>query len=300
MNKIYKWVSKHKIWFAVICVAAFVLPLIIVHVLSNKWFLSKIKLFLNTPWLITEWGAGDILQYVAGFEAFAGTVLLGALTLWQNERFKEENDKSQERLQKISEEQAKALDQILMMDKASNIPLIDLKKGSEDSDLVNLDLHVLENGTGSIKLFLTNITEYPIKDIHVYNLELFTYRFKYIIDKTKDSYNPHKGLPGHYDTHAAFQLQSINCEEKNAHFENACPGHMEGRTKQQDTEEWAYNNQFILLVTFDIINIYGKKIRETITYEFRRRHGERNPLYPLFDFWNKELNFEILEEPDHA
>lgn len=42
-----------------------------------------------------KWSAGDILTY-------ASTIILGLLALWQNQRFKEENDKSQERLEKIS------------------------------------------------------------------------------------------------------------------------------------------------------------------------------------------------------
>lgn len=42
-----------------------------------------------------KWSAGDILTY-------ASTIILGLLALWQNQRFKEENDKSQERLEKVS------------------------------------------------------------------------------------------------------------------------------------------------------------------------------------------------------
>lgn len=42
-----------------------------------------------------KWSAGDLLTYTS-------TVILGLLALWQNQRFKEENDKSQERLEEIS------------------------------------------------------------------------------------------------------------------------------------------------------------------------------------------------------
>ena len=52
----------------------------------------------NGPkWLIAKWGAGDILTY-------ASTVALGLLALWQNKRFKEENDISQARLEKLTEQ----------------------------------------------------------------------------------------------------------------------------------------------------------------------------------------------------
>lgn len=44
-----------------------------------------------------EWGAGDILTYVS-------TIALGLLAFWQNQRFKEENDIAQDRLEHISRE----------------------------------------------------------------------------------------------------------------------------------------------------------------------------------------------------
>ena len=46
------------------------------------------------PWLDAAWSAGDVLTY-------ASTVALGLLAVWQNQKFKEENDKAQERLESI-------------------------------------------------------------------------------------------------------------------------------------------------------------------------------------------------------
>ena len=43
--------------------------------------------------LVGKWGAGDILTYVS-------TIALGLLAIWQNQRFKEENDKVQELMDK--------------------------------------------------------------------------------------------------------------------------------------------------------------------------------------------------------
>ena len=40
-----------------------------------------------------EWSAGELLQYYGGVLAFAGTVILGALSLHQNEIIKQESDK---------------------------------------------------------------------------------------------------------------------------------------------------------------------------------------------------------------
>lgn len=80
------------------------------HFWENKWICKWILLgvvfsvvvhilfsFSGPEWLQAKWGAGDLLSYV-------GTVSLGLLALWQNKRFKEENDKAQERLGELSQQ----------------------------------------------------------------------------------------------------------------------------------------------------------------------------------------------------
>ena len=47
--------------------------------------------------LQAQWGAGDILTYTS-------TVALGLLAVWQNQKFKAENDKAQERLEKLTQQ----------------------------------------------------------------------------------------------------------------------------------------------------------------------------------------------------
>lgn len=77
---------------------------------ENKWIVRWVLLSIlfafaihvlfvpiGPSWLQARWGAGDILTYV-------GTVSLSLLAVWQNKRFKEENDKAQERLERISQQ----------------------------------------------------------------------------------------------------------------------------------------------------------------------------------------------------
>ena len=97
MERIINWILKHKVWAVLVAVGIFVLPLLVVHLLF--FFDAKYD------WLVASWDAGDILAYVAGFEAFLGTVLLGIITVKQskdaqkmNERLSKENNE----LQKIS------------------------------------------------------------------------------------------------------------------------------------------------------------------------------------------------------
>ena len=82
--KFNDWIYKHWIGCWIILSVFFA---IVIHVLfcletSNKY-------------LVARWGAGDILAY-------ASTVALGLLAMWQNKKQQEENDKAQNRLESIS------------------------------------------------------------------------------------------------------------------------------------------------------------------------------------------------------
>ena len=88
MNKMFSFIQKHKIATSLIVVFLFAMPLVLVHVLY--------KLDLNIWWLRTKWSAGDMIGYVAGFEAFIGSVSLGALALWQNQQIHKQHIESLE------------------------------------------------------------------------------------------------------------------------------------------------------------------------------------------------------------
>lgn len=77
MSKILDWIKAHKVATVFIILGAFFLPLIIVHFLY-KWY-SGIWILAST------WSSGDLITYVAGFEAFIGTVSLGIVAIRQNE-----------------------------------------------------------------------------------------------------------------------------------------------------------------------------------------------------------------------
>lgn len=85
MKNIIDWIEKHKLLTAIAVFMLFFLPLIIVNILF-KWHSS-------ISWLKAEWGAGDLLNYIAGFEALLGTVVLGAVTVYQSDRANEVNER---------------------------------------------------------------------------------------------------------------------------------------------------------------------------------------------------------------
>ena len=61
----------------------------VIHVLFS--------VYPRNNWLIAKWSAGEILTY-------ASTVSLGLLAVWQNRKIQNENDKAQERLERIIEQ----------------------------------------------------------------------------------------------------------------------------------------------------------------------------------------------------
>ena len=84
LNNYLNKVIEHKTLSCIIALLMFVLPLIVVHFLF-KWN-------SNIEWIQAEWDAGDVISYIAGFEAFIGTTFLSFLALWQNQQHKQENE----------------------------------------------------------------------------------------------------------------------------------------------------------------------------------------------------------------
>lgn len=85
MDDIFTWLKKHKAIAAFIAIIVFAAPLIIVH------FLFKYHP-VNTFW-VAAWTAGDVIGYIAGFEALIGTVMLGVVSVSLTKQANMTNDK---------------------------------------------------------------------------------------------------------------------------------------------------------------------------------------------------------------
>ncbi len=90
MIKLLDWVRKHKICVFILAIVIFAIPLVIVQILY--------KVDCKIACLQLVWNSGDLLAYIAGFEAFIGTVSLGFLALWQNHQTQMQYLESQEPL----------------------------------------------------------------------------------------------------------------------------------------------------------------------------------------------------------
>lgn len=80
-NKNYKWI----VFWALLSV----LIAIVVHVLFG--------IHPKNDFFVAKWTAGEILTYI-------GTISLGLLALWQNQKFKDENDRLQKQINELTEQ----------------------------------------------------------------------------------------------------------------------------------------------------------------------------------------------------
>jgi len=92
----FDWMKNHKKLIAfIIFMIIFGVPLII-HILF--------KLHPSNDFFVAEWSAGELLSYYGSILAFLGTVILGALSLYQNQIIKQESDKRAELLEQRKRE----------------------------------------------------------------------------------------------------------------------------------------------------------------------------------------------------
>lgn len=87
----------------------FKVPLFRNAIIISSVFALIIHILYSIPapcnFLVHEWEAGDVLTYVS-------TIALGLLAIWQNQKFKEESDKSQEDMERQNSEAQARLERI--------------------------------------------------------------------------------------------------------------------------------------------------------------------------------------------
>ena len=190
MIQIINWLKKHPIaTMAIICITFF-LPLVVVHCLF-KW---------NTEcvWLSATWSSGDVLGYIAGFEAFLGTVVLGAITVYQTEianktsvRLSKENNYLQKisiqkmlpllRVTALSVDNAQNSSSTYSATKDSTLEVVDVGTPQNRNTLIRTYLPRVGSANGyckTIKLSLENISDGTISQISVDRIDFSGFKYK--------------------------------------------------------------------------------------------------------------------------
>lgn len=189
MEKIIKWISTHKILGIFIVLFVFLLPLVVIHCLF--------KCRSGVSWLEAEWQAGDVLNYIAGFEALLGTVVLGAVTVYQSDRANEANErlsKENNYLQKISIQQMLPLIKVTELtvrktriidypiNRDSNSVWVSNRTTADKSEPhIAVYPQLQNNGQGYLKrveITFENISAGPISQISIDRVEFSGFKFK--------------------------------------------------------------------------------------------------------------------------
>lgn len=191
MNKIIGWIRKHKIAMLLFCSVLFILPPVFVHILF-KWN-------SGIGWLAAEWSAGDVLAYIAGFEAFIGTISLGFITVYQSEKASRENERlsrennflqriSVQRLlplvsvESITIERTRITTKLYSHDKASTVEVADTVTPEKRETHLRTYLPLLGNQIDryykTVKLTIKNISDSAIRQITVDRIEFSGFKYQ--------------------------------------------------------------------------------------------------------------------------
>ena len=181
MKKILNWIKNHKILVAIISVLVFMLPLVVVHFLF-KWY-------SGIWWLEAEWLAGDVLGYIAGFEALLGTVVLGLVSVYQTDEANATNDRlmemqEEQRRFQIKEKAAPVDITPIILDEKRNYYVVWNNHYAEEFDVVNQKYKYIffTDAPGIVrnhaKVFnmvieLENISDIVLTEIYIENLRVY-------------------------------------------------------------------------------------------------------------------------------
>lgn len=135
------WFKKHRVLFALICVVILLLLMGVPFVINILF-----KINATTDILVAEWSAGDALGYYGAILSFLGTVVLGALALYQNHIIKTEADKKAA----LAEEQ----------ERAENMPRFFLR------------FQCASGFCGSLKFAVMNVSNNIAYTIDVYDIKI--------------------------------------------------------------------------------------------------------------------------------
>lgn len=195
MKKLLDWIKNHKWMTILICALLFVVPLVTVHILF--------KIPAWSDCLAAEWSAGELLAYIAGFEALLGTVFLGLITVYQTERANyvtERLSNENNYLQKISVQQMLPLFRVSSLvvedanittykysqQKANTVEVVDVSTPQKHEPHLKVFLPLVDSQNDgyhkTVRFTMENISGGTIAQIKVDRIEFsgFNYKGSYV------------------------------------------------------------------------------------------------------------------------
>lgn len=185
----FDWMKKHKKLIAFIIFMIILGVPFIIHILF--------KLHPNNNFFVAEWSAGELLSYYGSILAFLGTVILGALSLYQNHLIKQESDKRTELLEQREHE--------------SNMPRFRLRHVGSQGNIQKMQLEI------------ENISENIANDIILYDVKILSDNKDILWDKkssihldaiqANDKNSIYLGNPALTEDNCCFKMK-MKCNDK--------------------------------------------------------------------------------------
>ena len=125
------------------------------------------ELYKKNEGYITIWGAADVLSFYGSFLSFAGTVILGLVAVWQNNKASELNIKLQ-RLQQAQYISMVSIKRVMTEKRSIDSPKIGNKE-MKPINIIDLTMEGFETRqTYHIDVEFENASEYPIVQMQLH------------------------------------------------------------------------------------------------------------------------------------
>lgn len=262
IETLVEWIVKHKTKSAFIVIGFFCIPLVIVHLLFSCDF--------GIPFLQSKWSAGDIIAYIAGFEAFVGTLILGAVSIWQNKK-----------AHKISEDAMVISKRMLDIEQQSLLPCFDFD-GGQSADNHHFLVLLFYQEYLILRIYLKNVGTGMAKNSQIKSVELYAKDKYYVLNQS--AYNEetfgHRCILAGDKFHFHLPLKSIDDVAKisdgNEYLKKCSSGTING--------EKIYDNIYDLLIMFELVDAAGNHYNQQIRCTFRGKIESGEIVNPSMDF----------------
>ncbi len=230
----------------------------------------------------TSLSFGEALSLWGAILAFYGTVFLGLVSLWQNERYKKDNDESQAKMEKFNERANSISEKMLDIEVMQELPILDFKE-MDEPNYINIQLYSMDNKDIRVKILMSNISPYLILSVYVESIVLYTYNEKFILNKNSKKYNDIRTVPNNSFVHFSFDLTGTPDETYNEYFKDSCGF-------EPVDEEFLKHRYYIIEVLFAIENKFKVERKELIKCHFWRDNQKQdNPHDVRYQLYNKEI-----------
>lgn len=185
----FEWIKKHKVFLIFISISSLVVVPLVIHILF--------KFDVENSFFSAEWTAGEFLGYYGSVLSFVGTVVLGALALYQNKLIKDESEKHEQTL--ISQEHER------------NMPKFSVNASGSNGNCLKLSIKICNN------------SENIASNIDIYDAKILTPEQKLLWQAEKPQHlqiiAPMKDVEVKFDNPSIDQYESLfiiymKCEDK--------------------------------------------------------------------------------------